>query len=321
MAEKPEAVKAGKKTYENSCQLCHGGDARGGRGPALATGNFQHGGEDWELYQSIRRGIPGTQMPAFELPNNEIWELVTYLRSLSGTASEEVVDGNVAIGARLFAEKGGCLTCHEVNGQGGRLGPDLSTVGNWTAKALREAILSPNQREGREPNTILVKTKDGHEIRGLRKNDDTFTLQLMDMAGNFHLLQKKDLVELKYEDKSLMPENYDKQFSPGNCKTWWLTEVVAGPGPGQGSGRATRRWTGVRSHPAICARTSQLAHLLWRLSRSSLLGPERDHSRQCERASNSLGFPGSRSWNSASDTTRRGRHPLYHRVLRLCRGN
>src|SRR5262245_17206395 len=54
LAEKPEAVKAGKKTFENSCQLCHGGDARGGRGPALATGNFQHGGEDWELYQSIR---------------------------------------------------------------------------------------------------------------------------------------------------------------------------------------------------------------------------------------------------------------------------
>jgi PQQ-dependent dehydrogenase (methanol/ethanol family) len=213
LANKPEAIKVGKKTYENSCQLCHGGDGRGGRGPALATGNFQHGGEDWQLFQNIRRGIAATQMPAFELPNNEIWELVTYLRSLSGTVTEEVVEGDVAAGARLFAEKGACLTCHEVNGQGGRLGPDLSIVGKWTAKALREAILNPNQREGREPNTVFVKTKDGQEIRGLRKNEDSFTLQLMDIVGDFHLLQKKDLAETKYEEKSLMPEDYGKQFS------------------------------------------------------------------------------------------------------------
>ena len=213
LAGDPAAIRAGKKAYENSCQLCHGGDGRGGRGPALATGNFQHGGEDWQLYQTIRRGIPGSQMPAFELPENEIWELVTYLRDLSGTTSEEVVEGNVAEGARLFAEKGACFTCHEVNGQGGRLGPDLSTIGKWTAKALREAIVSPNQREGREANVILVKTKDGRQIHGLRKNEDTFTLQVMEMTGDFHLLQKRDLVEIKREDKSLMPDDYGKQFS------------------------------------------------------------------------------------------------------------
>ena len=40
------AVNSGKKAYESSCRLCHGGDGRGGRGPALATGRFQHGGED-----------------------------------------------------------------------------------------------------------------------------------------------------------------------------------------------------------------------------------------------------------------------------------
>src|SRR5262249_14833138 len=147
LAGDPAATKAGKKTYQNSCQLCHGGDGRGGRGPALATGNFQRGGEDWQLFETIRRGIPGTQMPAFELPNEEIWELVTYLRSLSGTVAEEAVAGNVVVGAKLFAEKGGCLSCHEVNGQGGRLGPDLSAIGRWSTQALREAIVKPNQRE------------------------------------------------------------------------------------------------------------------------------------------------------------------------------
>ena len=35
-----EAIAAGKKLYEEACQICHGGDARGGRGPALAAGDF-----------------------------------------------------------------------------------------------------------------------------------------------------------------------------------------------------------------------------------------------------------------------------------------
>jgi len=213
LAGNAAAVKAGKKTYADSCQLCHGGDGRGGRGPALATGRFQHGEEDWQLFQTIRRGIPGTQMPAFELANNEIWELVSYLRSLSGTVSEEVVRGDVAAGAKVFGEKGGCFTCHEVNGEGGRLGPDLSSIGKWSSQALREAIVKPNEREGREPNTIVVRTKAGREIRGLRKNEDTFTVQLMDAGGEYHLLQKKDLDEIRHEEKSLMPDGYGQVFS------------------------------------------------------------------------------------------------------------
>src|SRR5436190_10191272 len=80
-----EGTRAGKKLYEESCQLCHGGDGRGGRGPALATGDFVHGSDDAQIFQNIHEGIAGTQMPAFELLPNEIWQLVTYIRSLNGT--------------------------------------------------------------------------------------------------------------------------------------------------------------------------------------------------------------------------------------------
>ncbi len=65
LAGNASAAEAGKKTYVNSCQICHGGDGGGGRGPALATREFRHGGEDWQLFQTIRDGVPGTQMPGF----------------------------------------------------------------------------------------------------------------------------------------------------------------------------------------------------------------------------------------------------------------
>src|SRR6202521_1792244 len=67
LAGNPEAMPAGKNLFEESCQIFHGGDARGGRGPALAAGDFLHGSEDGQIFQNIREGIAGTQMPGFEL--------------------------------------------------------------------------------------------------------------------------------------------------------------------------------------------------------------------------------------------------------------
>jgi len=213
LAGDPEAITAGKNLYGEACQICHGGDARGGRGPALATGDFLHGGEDGQIFQNIREGIAGTQMPGFDMLPNEIWQLVSYIRSLSGTVAEERVIGDAAAGERVFFGKGGCTACHQVNGRGSRLAPDLSSIGRSTAQSLRETILNPNQREGRERNVVVVKTRDGREIRGLRRNEDTFSLQLMDPAEKFHLLEKKTLADVRYEERSMMPDDYGRRLS------------------------------------------------------------------------------------------------------------
>ncbi len=218
LAGRPEAAASGKKLYENACQICHGGDARGGRGPALASGVFENGGEDGDLFQSIRYGIPGTQMTAFDMPIDEIWQLVSYLGSLRGTAAEEKAPGDAAAGRQIFAGKGGCAVCHQVNGHGGRVAPELSSIGRWVIASLREAILHPNAREGRVPDVVVVKTRDGREIRGLRRNEDTFSLQLMDTADQFHLLEKKNLADVRYETKSLMPDDYGRRLTPGELE-------------------------------------------------------------------------------------------------------
>lgn len=213
LAGNPEAVAAGRKLFDESCQICHGGDARGGRGPALASGEFLHGSEDPQIFQNIREGIVGTQMPGFEMLSNEIWQLVSYLRSLSGTATRENVPGDPSAGEKIFFGKGACTGCHQVNGRGSRLGPELSSIGRWTAQSLREIIIDPNRREGRERNVVIVKTPDGREVRGLRRNEDTFSLQLMDGAEQFHLFEKKDLTSVRYEEKSLMPDDYARRLS------------------------------------------------------------------------------------------------------------
>ena len=209
----PDAIESGKKAYSNYCQACHGGDGRGGRGPSLASPNFKSDKEDLQLYQTIRQGIPGTPMPPFELSQDEIWELVSYLQTLNPTIEEEQVPGDPMSGEKIFSGKGDCVRCHQVNGRGGRVGPDLSTAGLWPSRGLREAILHPNNRVTQQPEVIKIKTNDGQDIRGVRRNEDTFSIQLMDERDQIHLFQKKDLASLTYVTESLMPSDYGKRLS------------------------------------------------------------------------------------------------------------
>ena len=83
------AVETGRTLFQQTCQSCHGSEARGDRAPALAGRPFRHGASDGEIFLNIRGGIAGTQMPSFSrLPSDQVWQLVTYLRSLAGASAE-----------------------------------------------------------------------------------------------------------------------------------------------------------------------------------------------------------------------------------------
>src|SRR5579863_5887711 len=78
MANNPDAAASGRRLYDQTCQACHGGEARGDRGPAL-TGTLPHGSGDGDLFRNIRNGIAGSGMPAFSvLTADQIWQLVSY---------------------------------------------------------------------------------------------------------------------------------------------------------------------------------------------------------------------------------------------------
>ena len=121
--------------------------------------------------------------------------------------------GNVANGEALFFAKAGCAGCHEVNGRGGIVGPDLSAAGTRFPEALRAKILNPSDVVGRGGLSLIIKTQDGREVRGVRRNEDTFTLQMVDASGQLHLLEKNKLAEVRSDDRSLMPADYATRLS------------------------------------------------------------------------------------------------------------
>ena len=91
LAGNGEAAAAGHKLYDQTCLGCHGADGRGGeRAPSLA-GTLKHGSSEGEIFQNIRGGIAGTQMPAFsQLTADQGWRLVTlHTQPFAGGGSQD----------------------------------------------------------------------------------------------------------------------------------------------------------------------------------------------------------------------------------------
>ena len=228
------AAEAGLKLYDGACQGCHGTGARGSeRAPALAGGSLKHGSADGEIFQNIRAGIRGTPMPSFaRLSTDQTWQLVSYLHSLAVTSSSMVaVPGDIEAGRTLLETKAKCLDCHQVSGRGIPVGPDLSAAGRLPAEQIQAKILNPNQpagggrvgapgrrgggggRRGPQSGVVVVTTLEGTEYRGIRRNEDSFSLQMVDVSGKLRLFDKSQIAQVKMETKSLMPDDYDSRLS------------------------------------------------------------------------------------------------------------
>ena len=144
------AVAEGQKLFSGTCQSCHGAGGQGSdRGPSLAKTTLVHGNTDADVFRAIRAGLPGTQMPPSPgLSDTQVWQVVSYVRSLQAIQPAGGVtaqtDGSPAAGETLFFGKASCTTCHDVNGRGGIVGPDLSNAGRLPPAQLRQKIVDPN---------------------------------------------------------------------------------------------------------------------------------------------------------------------------------
>src|SRR5437870_4761195 len=89
-----EDMAAGQALFQKLCTACHGGDAKGGRGPDLTSGQWRSGGSDAEILKNILAGIPNTGMPPFPMRPRDGEQIVAYLRSLGpGSGRTPAVEG------------------------------------------------------------------------------------------------------------------------------------------------------------------------------------------------------------------------------------
>jgi len=216
------SIRSGMALYRIKCADCHGLDASGYRGPDLVA-VMAAGATDERLFQTIRKGVPGTDMPAareFDTPDDDLLMMIAYLRKIGSVAPTEKPVGNVENGGRLFAAQ--CASCHRVSGRGGRIGPELTRIGASRSRAaLIREIRTPSEWVTPAFETVTVVTKDGQRIRGVKKNEDVFSIQVMDTRERIQGYMKSNLQDIIYDKSSLMPV-----FDPGRLSDSDLSDVV-----------------------------------------------------------------------------------------------
>ena len=216
---KAESIRSGMALYRIRCADCHGMDATGYRGPdltALMAGDVS----DERLFQTLRKGVPGTEMPSSDDPDDDLLMVIAYLRKLTTAAPAERPIGNVENGGRLFAAQ--CASCHRVAGRGGRLGPDLTRVGVARSRAaLTREIRTPSEWIPPTFEAVTVVTEDGQRIRGVKKSEDVYSIQVMDTRERIQGYMKSNLQDVIYDTTSLMPA-----FGPDRLSDGDLTDLV-----------------------------------------------------------------------------------------------
>lgn len=198
------AIRSGMGLFRARCADCHGMDARGVRGPDI-TQVWATGRTDEGLFTTIKNGIQGTEMPPQpRLFDHETWQILAYLRTLAATSRTEPPRGNAENGEKIY--QANCVGCHRVNGTGGRLGPDLSRIGAARSREVLELRIRGGIEgflPGYEPVTLTAGS--GDTVVGVKKNEDLFSVQIMDTRERIQGYDKATLRQMQNNPRSTMP--------------------------------------------------------------------------------------------------------------------
>ena len=206
----------GQRVFDTNCAGCHGLDGRGGdKGIDIVDNLAGHNLTDAKLRSIIANGIAGTSMPAFpELNQQQVRNIIGYLRSLQGSAGARELPGDAARGKTIFSGSAGCSTCHTLAGDGGFLGPDLSNYGtNSSVTAIRDAIIKRDRVEPAGYRSAVLTTLQGERLEGIVRNEDNFSIQFLAKDGTFHFFQRTELQKIESLGHSLMPSDYGDRLS------------------------------------------------------------------------------------------------------------
>jgi putative heme-binding domain-containing protein len=118
--------------------------------------------------------------------------------------------GDLERGRKLYFGKAVCASCHTVGADGGKLGPDLTSIQrDRSAHDLLEAIVYPSASFVREFETYRVKTKT-NDYTGIIKEKNPDAILLATSPQTSVRILRPEIVSMQIVDVSLMPQGLDK---------------------------------------------------------------------------------------------------------------
>lgn len=130
---------------------------------------------------------------------------------------EPYLDGDSLQGRELFFDVEGsasCAKCHTAQGEGGDVGPELTSVaGTRTAQFIVESILRPSSEIASGYETVLIQTSDGRLLDGVIRRETGDTVWLGTTEGEELVLPVADIARRRAQELSIMPGDFAKLLS------------------------------------------------------------------------------------------------------------
>jgi predicted CXXCH cytochrome family protein len=208
-------ITAGRDLYRQKCELCHGYDGSGKTGvgsgvyprPPVLQSPAIMGMSDGEIFYHIRNGIRNTAMAAWNLPDRETWQLVSYLRDLPKVA--QLTPDNSAPAApkagsneHRYAGSAACRNCHE------------ATYARWDKTRMAHVVTDPREH----PEVI---------IPDFSKPDPLLTFTKNDIGLVYGTRWKQRYFKKVGDDYFVMPAQWDvankiwRRYFVENGGDWW----------------------------------------------------------------------------------------------------
>ena len=163
--QKPDEanIATGAFAFQQRCAICHGFDGSGRttigehfypRAPSLRQTLAML--TDGQVFTYIHDGIRNTAMPAWDLPDQEIWQIVAFLRHLPPTAAPGSANGATpahAIEAH-YVGSAACESCHQ------------EIYDRWRKTRMANVVRDPREHpdaiipDFSKPDPVLTFTKD-----------------------------------------------------------------------------------------------------------------------------------------------------------------
>ncbi len=207
-------VEAGRGLYHEHCESCHGAD---GRGPTEAASGMypppldlgrdalaKRKRTDGELFYFIRYGVRNTGMPGWQLPDQQTWQLVSYLRNLpitdgsSGHAAEK--QSSLTLGTAHYMGSLACAKCHQ------------DIYEHWKKTPMANVVRDPKEH----PDAIIPDLATG---------GDLVKFTAADVALVYGSIWKQRYFKKEGSDYYVYPAQWDvthKAWKPYFVKDdWW----------------------------------------------------------------------------------------------------
>jgi putative heme-binding domain-containing protein len=153
-----------------------------------------------------------------------------YLPTVIANPTPEIVGGNWERGRKIFfGEQAACFKCHQVGGEGGEIGPNLSNLIYRDYASVLKDITEPSASINPEHIGYTVQLKEGETESGVMLKNDRSQVVLGRSDGKSLTIPKAKITDMKASAISIMPEGLLKPFDAQQQKdlmTFLLTVPV-----------------------------------------------------------------------------------------------